>query len=413
MLINNNRLKNELKEISEFGKLEGGGITRLAYSVEEQDSRNYLKNLMSNIGMIIKEDAIGNIYGTLTGSENIEPVVSGSHLDSVPLGGCYDGTLGVMCALESIRTIKENNSKHIRPIQLIVFSCEESSRFNMATLGSKAITGKLNIENLKNLKDKSGISVYEAAKEFGCNIDDLNSAVLKEDSIYSYIELHIEQGPVLENSEIPVGIVTGIASPIRYELTIKGRADHSGATPMNMRKDALVTASKIVLGIEDIAKNRGSDTVVATIGYANAVPGVLNVIPGEVKLGIDIRDIDKDSLFEVDNLINELIENSVNEDELDYELVQLCKDTPTKLDKKIIDLLESEANKLSIKSLKIPSGAGHDAMHMPKISKYTGMIFVPCKEGISHNVKEEINLEDIYQATNVLANSLLALANEK
>ncbi|AXH10795.1 Zn-dependent hydrolase [Malaciobacter halophilus] len=413
MLINEQRLKCELAEISEFGKLDGGGITRLAFSVEEKNAREYLKKLMLEIDLQIEEDAIGNIYATLTGSEDLEPVVSGSHLDSVPFGGCYDGTLGVMCALEAIRTIKENDCKHLRPIQLIVFSCEESSRFNMATLGSKVITGKLNLDDLKRLKDKTGISVYDAAKEFGCGVDELNKAVLEENTMHSYIELHIEQGPVLENHQIPVGIVTGIASPIRYELVIKGRADHSGATPMSMRKDALVTASKIIIGVQDIAQNKGSDTVVATIGYANAVPGVLNVIPGEVKLGIDIRDIDEDSLLEVDKLVNELIKDVITEDGLTYELTQLCKDTPTKLDDKIVQLLEDEANKLSIKSLKMPSGAGHDAMHMPKVSKYTGMIFVPCKEGISHNVKEEINLEDIYQATNVLANSLLTLANEK
>jgi len=413
MLINEQRLKSELTEISEFGKLDGGGITRLAFSVEEKNAREYLKKLMLEIDLQIEEDAIGNIYATLTGSEDLEPVVSGSHLDSVPFGGFYDGTLGVMCALEAIRTIKENDCKHLRPIQLIVFSCEESSRFNMATLGSKVITGKLNLDDLKRLKDKTGISVYDAAKEFGCSVDELNKAVLEENTMHSYIELHIEQGPVLENHQIPVGIVTGIASPIRYELVIKGRADHSGATPMSMRKDALVTASKIIIGIQDIAQNKGSDTVVATIGYANAVPGVLNVIPGEVKLGIDIRDIDKNSLFEVDKFINELIKDVITEDGLTYELTQLCKDTPTKLDDKIVQLLENEANKLSIKSLRMPSGAGHDAMHMPKVSKYTGMIFVPCKEGISHNVKEEINLEDIYQATNVLANSLLTLANEK
>ncbi len=413
MLINNKRLKNELKQISEFGKLEAGGITRLAYSVEEKNARNYLKTLMNEIGMIIKEDAVGNIYATLVGSKNIEPVVSGSHLDSVPFGGYYDGTLGVMCALEAIRTIKENKYKHIRPLQLLVFSCEESSRFNMATLGSKVISGKLNIKDLKNLKDKNGISAYEAAKKFACDIDKLSLAVLKENSFYSYIELHIEQGPVLENNNIPVGIVEGIAAPIRYELIIKGQADHSGATPMNMRKDALVSASKIVLGIENIAKNHRSNTVVATVGYVNAIPGVLNVIAGEVKLGIDIRDINKDCLLEVDKLINELIKDIVYQDDLNYELLSLCKDIPIKLDKKIIELLEQEASNLGIKTLKMPSGAGHDAMHMPKISKYTGMIFVPCKKGISHNVKEEINLEDVYQATNILANTLLVLANEE
>lgn len=411
-MIDKNRLNTEMNKVNQFGALEGGGITRLAYSIEEKEARKYLKSLMNDMGMKIREDSIGNIFGRIDGTENLTPVSSGSHLDSVPNGGCYDGALGVMCALESIRAIKENNIKHKRPLELIIFSCEESSRFNMATMGSKVMTGKLDLKKIKSLKDKSGTSIYEAAKDFGCDVDNLETAKLKKDDIYAYIELHIEQGPVLENKEIPVGIVTGIASPIRYELIVKGRADHSGATPMSMRKDALVSSSKIIIGIEEIASKKAGDTVVATVGYANAVPGVLNVIPGEVKLGIDIRDIDEINLNKADKLINELIENILNKDELEYELKQICKDIPTALDNKIVKIIENEANNLNIKSIRLPSGAGHDAMHMPKISKYTGMIFVPCKEGISHNVAEEVNMEDIYQATEVLAKSMITLANE-
>ncbi len=410
-MINLERLEKEIVEVSKFGKLPDRGITRLAYSVEEKEARDYVKALMVDIGMEIREDAVGNIFGKINGTEDLTSVTSGSHLDSVPLGGYYDGTLGVMCALEAIRSIKENNIAHKRPLELIIFSCEESSRFNMATMGSKVITGKLDLEKIKELKDKNNISIYEAAKDFGCDVDNLESAKLKKDEFYSYIELHIEQGPVLENKEIPVGIVTGIASPIRYELTITGRADHSGATPMSMRKDALVCASKITIGVEEIASNKAGDTVVATVGFANAIPGVLNVIPGKVTLGIDIRDINKDNLIKASDLIRKLIDDTVKEDNLSYELKEISKDYPTTLNKEIIEVIEEESNNLGIKSMRLPSGAGHDAMHMVKVSKYTGMIFIPCKEGISHNVAEEVNMDDVYKATKVLATSLVNLAN--
>lgn len=411
-MINTKRLEKEIFEISKFGALKDRGITRLAYSVEEKQARNYLKDLMHDIGMQIREDAVGNIFGKLEGTESLSSVTSGSHLDSVPLGGYYDGTLGVMCALEAIRAIKEKGISHKRPLELIVFSCEESSRFNMATMGSKVISGKLNLERLKALKDRDNISIYEAAKYFGCDVDSLENAKLNKDEFYSYIELHIEQGPVLENKKIPVGIVTGIAAPIRYELVISGRADHSGATPMNMRKDALVCASKIIIGVEEIGSNQAGDTVVATVGFANATPGVLNVIPGKVTLGIDIRDINKDNLNKASELITKLIDDTVKKDNLSYELKEISRDYPTTLDQEIIEVIEEEANKLDIKSIRLPSGAGHDAMHMVNVSKYTGMIFIPCKEGISHNVAEEVNMDDVHKATIILAKSLVALANK-
>ena len=411
MMINGQRLKYELDEVSKFGALKERGITRLAFSKEEKEAREYVKSLMQEMGMSIKEDAIGNIIGRIEGEANLSAVASGSHLDSVPLGGCYDGTLGVMCALEAIRSIKESNISHKRPLELMIFSCEESSRFNMATVGSKVMSGKLSVEKLLSLKDKDGISVYEAAKIFGCDVANLKNAKLEKDTLHSYIELHIEQGPVLDTQKIPLGIVTGIASPIRYELNILGKADHSGATPMYMRQDALVCASEIILGIEKIASLEAGPTTVATVGFAHAIPGVLNVIPGEVKLGIDIRDISKEELLLADQKITALIETITQKRGLTYTLKQLSKDFPTSLDQEVIQTIQNEANALGIPTLLLPSGAGHDAMHMVDIAQFTGMIFVPCKEGISHNVAEEIDMEDVIKATNVLAKSLIALAN--
>lgn len=409
-MINRARFKSEFEEISKFGALEGGGITRLAFSKEEKEAREYLKSLVLGAGLSYREDEVGNIFirfakGT---NPNLESVSVGSHLDSVPSGGAYDGTLGVMAGLEAIFSIKESGVSIKHPIELIVFACEESSRFKMATIGSKIITSKFNKEKLHELKDKSGISLFEAMENFGLKPRDLERAILKSNTYKSYIELHIEQGPVLENKNIPVGIVTGIAAPIRYELSILGRADHSGATPMNMRKDALVTASRVILEINSLAKEY--KTAVATAGYANAMPGVMNVIPGSCVIGIDIRDIDENSLNELDIRIKLAIDKICKDDEVEYNLVNLARDTPVKLDNEIINLLENLAKELDIKTLKLPSGAGHDAMHMGSIAGKVGMIFVPCKDGISHNVKEEANFEDAFKACEILTHALINLA---
>ncbi|PSM53121.1 zinc-dependent hydrolase, peptidase M20 family [Campylobacter blaseri] len=409
-MINTKRFKQDFENISKFGALEGGGITRLAFSKEDKEARKYLKALIKEANLELKIDNVGNIYARYSDVEdpNLPAVSVGSHIDSVPNGGFYDGTLGVMAGLEAIRSIKESGKKLKRPLELIVFVCEESSRFKMATVGSKIVSKKLNLQNLKELKDEDGISLFDVMKSFDLSPEILETCILKDGTYLAYLELHIEQGPVLEHKKTPVGFVSGIAAPIRYEFNIKGSADHSGATPMNMRKDALVCASKIILNIEKFAKEY--KTAVATVGYAKTKPGVLNVIPGECVLGIDIRDIDKNSLLELDKRICDMTESICKEQDCEFELKQLTKDTPVKLDDELISIMLSKANELKIPSMILPSGAGHDAMHMKGIAKQVGMIFIPCKDGISHNIKEEINFDDAFKACEVLTHTMLELA---
>ncbi|WP_297576314.1 M20 family metallo-hydrolase [uncultured Campylobacter sp.] len=409
-MINRERLIKSIEDISKFGALEGGGITRLAFSKEEKAARKHLLELAGKLGLSHKEDGFGNIFLTLKGEDSTLPsIATGSHLDSVPNGGCYDGALGVMCGLEAIASIKESGKKPLRDLTLIVFSAEESSRFKMATMGSKLIAGKLDEKRLKELKDEDDISAYEAAKEFGCDVLKLDRIKLANNTFGAYIELHIEQGPVLERLCIPVGLVNGIAAPVRFELTIEGRADHSGATPMNMRKDALLMASRIIIALENIAKQRKN--TVATVGYVKAKPGVLNVIAGSVTMGVDIRDISKEELESVDKEAREMIDELCKKEGFGYSIRELVKDTPVKLSDNIIELAKNEAKKLDIKTHKMPSGAGHDAMNMVGIAKDVGMLFIPCKNGISHNTKEQINYDDAATASNLLAHMLLSLAS--
>ena len=412
-MIDAKRFERNFNAISEFGALKGGGLTRLAFSKEDLEARKFLINLIEKNGFKLKIDNVGNIYAIYDeGCEaDAKPVCVGSHIDSVPNGGFYDGTLGVMAGLEALTAIKEAGIKLKRPLWLINFSCEESSRFKTATIGSKIISGKLSQQRLHELKDEDGISLFEAMSAAGFKPQNLDEAVLKENSLHAYLELHIEQGPVLERSAISVGVVSGIAAPIRFEITIQGKADHSGATPMNMRSDALLAASHIIIAANKFAKNK--KTAVATVGYAHAKPGVLNVVPGEARLGVDLRDIDKKSLEELNLELRNFVDELSRELKFSYEIRELSSDEPVKLSEHAINLLEEEAAKLGVKTLTLPSGAGHDAMNLTKLASSVGMLFIPCVDGISHNTKEAINFKDAVSATKILTNALIRLSNEE
>ncbi|WP_462106104.1 M20 family metallo-hydrolase [Campylobacter concisus] len=412
-MIDAKRFERNFNAISEFGALKGGGLTRLAFSKEDLEARKFLINLIEKNGFKLKIDNVGNIYAIYDdGCEaDAKPVCVGSHIDSVPNGGFYDGTLGVMAGLEALSSIKEAGIKLKRPLWLINFSCEESSRFKTATIGSKIISGKLSQQRLHELKDEDGISLFEAMSAAGFKPQNLDEAILKENSLHAYLELHIEQGPVLERSAISVGVVSGIAAPIRFEITIQGKADHSGATPMNMRSDALLAASHIIIAANKFAKNK--KTAVATVGYVHAKPGVLNVVPGEARLGVDLRDIDKKSLDELNLELRNFVGELSCELKFSYEIRELSSDQPVKLSEHAINLLEDEARKLGIKTLTLPSGAGHDAMNLTKLASSVGMLFIPCVDGISHNTKEAINFKDAVSATKILTNALIRLSNEE
>ena len=412
-MIDAKRFERNFNAISEFGALKGGGLTRLAFSKEDLEARKFLINLIEKNGFKLKIDNVGNIYAIYDeGCElGAKPVCVGSHIDSVPNGGFYDGTLGVMAGLEALTAIKEAGIKLKRPLWLINFSCEESSRFKTATIGSKIISGKLSQQRLHELKDEDGISLFEAMSAAGFKPQNLDEAILKENSLHAYLELHIEQGPVLERSAISVGVVSGIAAPIRFEITIQGKADHSGATPMNMRSDALLAASHIIIAANKFAKNK--KTAVATVGYVHAKPGVLNVVPGEARLGVDLRDIDKKSLNELNLELRNFVGELSHELKFSYEIRELSSDEPVKLSEHAINLLEDEAAKLGVKTLTLPSGAGHDAMNLTKLVSSVGMLFIPCVDGVSHNIAEAINFKEAVKATKILTNTLIRLSNEE
>lgn len=412
MRVKAERIQNDLENLSRFGGLEGGGISRLAFTSADREARDYLRDSLALQGLGTVQDAMGNMRARRHGTRDLAPVMIGSHLDSVPSGGCYDGAVGIVAALEVIRVLDDLGIETRRPIEVINFSAEESSRFGASTLGSKAMTGHLSQEHLHMYKDKDGVSLYEAMKLFGLNPDGLESVRIQPGDVYAFIEMHIEQGRVLESFGIPLGIVTSIAAPTRIRVFVIGRADHSGATPMDLRADALTAASEIILGVERIASVEAGPHTVGTVGYANAQPGVLNVIPGKVELGIDIRDIDKDSKDLAVRKIISLLEYVGNNRGVKVDYRILADETPVTLSGKIIGALEEAAQALGYPYRLMPSGAGHDAMYMAEVAE-TGMIFVPSREGISHNVAEYTDVEDIARGAELLLEAVLRLANEE
>ena len=390
----------------------GEGINRLAFTDADWEGRQYIIDRMIDAGLSVEIDDFGNIIGYKIGKKPDLPVVMvGSHTDSVPNGGNYDGVVGVLSALEVIRSMIDDGYEHDHTIAVVSFMCEESGRFGDATLGSKTMRGELRLQDLHRLVDKQGISLYEALKGRNLNPDGIEAMEYKR-PVKSFTEIHIEQGKVLEHEQKTIGIVTGIAAPERFYVTIRGNADHSGATPMNLRHDALCGASKIILGIEEIASMQEEPPVVGTVGVVEVTPGAMNVIPGAVKLGVDIRSISKAARNSVVTLVKEFIDITAEKRGLSYTIETIAQDYPVEMHPAMIREIEEAVKSVGVEYMTMPSGAGHDAMHWAEVVP-TGMIFIPCRDGISHNPAEFAEMDDIVTGAAVLDKVLRKLSLEE
>ena len=403
------RLSEHFQQLEGIGQDIKGGITRLAFSDADWEARALIIEFMKEAGLSIRIDSFGNIIGRREGSNPAAPVVmTGSHIDSVPNGGNYDGVVGVLGAIEALQCLNEKGEKNYHPIEVVVFMSEESSRFGVATLGSKAFCGKLSREQLDSLIDKNGVSLADALRQRNLSPEKITDARYDKD-IKAFLEIHIEQGKVLETTGQQLGIVAGIAAPTRLRAVISGQADHSGATPMNMRQDALTAAAEIVLLVEKLAKSEAHNSVVGTTGIIKAEPGGMNVIPGKVELGIDIRGIDADSKKRTVERLLAGFEDIKQQRNVGIEVTTLSNDAPVKLSEDIVVFLTDICSQNSLPSMVMPSGAGHDAMHIAAFAP-TGMVFIPCRDGISHNPAEYARIEDIAAAADVLREAIQKLA---
>ncbi len=410
-MISSKRLEGNFQRLAIVGKQEGGGITRLAFSDSDWEAREIMIELMKQAGLIIRVDEFGNLIGRREGLNPNEAVVMlGSHIDSVPSGGNYDGVVGVLAAIEALQCLEDKQEKYDHPIEVVVFMAEESSRFGVATLGSKAFCGKISLENLEQYKDKDGISLSQAIGQRGFTPEKINQAHYKS-PIKAFLELHIEQGKVLEATNKQIGIVTGIAAPTRLKVIITGQADHSGATPMHMRQDALTAAAEVILLVEQLATKAGHQGVVGTTGVIKADPGAINVIPGRVELGIDIRGISLDSKQQVVSELMSAIDRMKKQRNVGIEIVTITDEIPVQLSEEMVQLLQNVCSTLPYPNMLMPSGAGHDAMHLASVTP-TGIVFIPCKEGISHNPAEFAKLDDVVAGTEVLLATIRKIADK-
>jgi allantoate deiminase len=391
------RIAEHINQISEFTATPGKGTTRLTYSQEDLQTRNYIKSKMNELGLQVKEDGFGNIFGKLEGTLKDAPsVMIGSHFDSVPNGGSYDGPAGVVAALEVAGLFAANMLTPKYPLEIVALVEEEGSRFGGGLMGSRGMVGLLSDDDFKNLKDKDGVSTEEAMAKIG--VDPSLPRKRDPETIKAFLELHIEQGPILEEKKIPIGVVEAIVGLTQLEVTVKGQAGHAGTTPMDRRADALVTAAKIIAQLPEFAVSKGKGTVI-TVGRLNVFPNGANVIPDKVVFSVDIRSGMEENVLDVIEKSKELID-SFNNDGIETSVEQLLYIQPKELNAGIRSLLKEKSECLNIPYCSINSGAGHDAM---VFSDYTdvGMLFIPSKDGLSHCPEEWSDSEDIAKAVQI------------
>lgn len=389
----------------------GEGINRLAFTAEEKKAKEYLIEQFKKENMKVNVDAVGNIIARRPGIENDQPAVAfGSHIDTVYEAGEYDGAIGVIAALEIIKYFNEKNIKTRYPLEVLVFTGEESSRFGLSTIGSRSMAGLINLDEKQDIVDKEGITLREAFLENNLDIEKYKEAKRSKGEFLSFIELHIEQGPVLENERIELGIVNAIAAPLRLDVEITGRAAHSGTTPYKYRSDAFLGVAELGLYVEEIAKKEEKNGALATVGVIDVKPGAMNIVPGSAHMQIDIRSItqaSKEAIY--DSLQTEIDRISTNR-KLKIKVTILTNEQPVKMSQTLVNKLRQTCELEGYSHKFINSGAGHDAMNMARLCP-SAMIFVPSKNGVSHNPEEYTSFEDIFKGVRVMKDLILEIAD--
>lgn len=398
--VNGERLASRLDELSRIGLMDSGGVTRPGYSAEEKEAKELVIKWMKNAGLTVTADGAGNVFGRLDGKTEGPSIASGSHVDSVPNGGHFDGPLGVLSALEVAEAWKETGYIPEKPYEVVIFSDEEGSRFKSSLTGSRAFMGQLKPEEMDSLRDENGKSFRDVLTEYGSSAEECLKAGENRRDIETFVEVHIEQGKVLERENQPVGVVKGIAGPASLEVTFTGEAGHAGNTPMAGRRDPLVAASLFVAAIENFP-NRVSDTAVATVGKLNVHPNGFNVIAQEVILTVDIRDIFEETRDQLLDQIKIEAMKIAEERSISVQMNLNAKIKPLPINESLQAGIAESLTKFNINPVYIPSGAGHDTMivgtEMP-----AAMLFVRSRDGISHNPREWTSLNDCVYGVHVL-----------
>ena len=407
--INETRINQTMQELGELGA-SPEGMLRVAYSPEDIAGRDYAIKMMQEAGLETHIDTAGNIIGRRPGSDDSLPAIAmGSHTDTVPKGGKYDGALGVMAAIEVIRTLEEQGHNTRHPLEVINFTNEEGTRFHRWLVGSRSMSGLLEQEDLDAVDD-DGLSLGPCLADIGGDISRIEEAVRKPGELAAYFELHIEQGPYLDRSGTPIGVVTGITGRAVFEVEIEGKANHAGTTPMSTRRDALVSASKLVLAIQKMAAEQEICRV-STVGSIKAVPNAVNVIPGSASIGLEFRDTDMEALASAEQELQRITDQAVIDDAVDIDVIRHRFTTSVPITPDMQAMVAEAAENCGFEWESLPSGAGHDAQAVANIAP-VAMIFVPSVDGISHSKEEYSTPQDCANGAQVLL-ELLLLADDR
>jgi N-carbamoyl-L-amino-acid hydrolase len=407
--VDQDRLLSEIEALGSISEAEPPVVTRIVFTPSDLKARAWMKSRCEEAGLALRQDAIGNTFARWNGSNPSAPVVgTGSHIDAIPNAGKYDGVVGVLGGLEAIRALQRSGFHPAHSIEVLIFTAEEPTRFGIGCLGSRMLAGTLSPDAARKLTDKAGAAVEEVRREAGM-LGELEQVKLPDGYYKAFVELHIEQGPLLERKKIPLGLVTQIAAPASFRITLEGAGGHAGGVLMLDRRDALCAAAELILAIETAARTTGCVDTVATVGICEVFPGAVNSIPSHVHLSVDIRDTDlqrRDAVIQSMEQASKLISGG-RQVTIHTEL--LNADAPAASAPEIVEALSESCRKHQLNFLPMVSRAYHDSLFMSRIAP-VAMLFIPCRNGYSHRPDEYASPEDIARGTLVLAETLAALS---
>ena len=406
--VDGERAKGLLLALAEFGKNPEGGVSRLGFSPEDQAARAWLVERMKEAGLDVWVDAAANLHGRRAGTDRSMPtILFGSHIDSVPKGGNFDGDVGSMGALEVMLALRDEKAATRHPFEMVVWSNEEGVHYGKGVFGSRVAARGPDADELE-AKDENGVTLAEWLRRYGADPGRIAEARLDPRRVASYIELHVEQGGVLDRAGVQIGVVQGIVGIDRYHVTLEGFANHAGTTPMAERRDALVAAARLILAVrEEVMARPGRQ--VGNVGYVQVTPGAPNVVPGLVRLPVELRDLKREVIDDMAARVRARAEAIGKEAGVSLAMERYATDEPALTDPGLQDLIETSARGAGYSTLRLPSGAGHDAQSLGRAGIPIGMIFVPSKDGISHSPRELTEWDDVTRGAEVLYRVLRAL----
>jgi len=408
--IDSPRLQEQLEALAAISEAPPPVVTRVLFSEADLRGRCFVRDLCRETGLVIREDAIGNLFARWPGKDpHLAPIATGSHIDAIPNAGRYDGVVGVLGALEAVRALKRHGFEPRRTIELIVFTAEEPTRFGIGCLGSRLLSGALTPEKAAALRDPEGQTLEHWRAKAGYSGPHLNSVRLASDGYAGFIELHIEQGPLLERENVPIGVVESIAAPSTLRVRLAGSGGHAGTVLMPERRDALLAGAEVALAVEQAALASGSADTVATTGVFRIEPGAVNSIPSRVWLEIDLRDTQLTTRDAALRRIESAVPEICQRRGVEFQLERLNVDAPASCDRALVDTVLAVCRELSLPAKKMTSRAYHDSLFMARICPTT-MIFIPCRGGVSHRPDEYSSPDQIRDGVLVLAQTLAKLA---